>query len=303
MKKGFTLLEVLITTLIASILSTSLLLTIAQVNRLQETVRTVTSIYGRVAILQNQMERDIMGAFIPTQVDLVPTTTEQKARKTKPVDKIFYGKNKGDVLEVLSFITTNPLQTYFGIKDSRLKPRVARVVYRLMPDQRIQKSFVLMRQEGRPLSLDSYTEDAAGDLRVYSMIDGIQSVSVQYVTVVEKKAEDGKVKRLYRKQNSWDSPKPQTDPKQRREPVRLPNFVELQLALWDSSYQSTRTFRLIIPIMAMSAVYQEAAQKKKTEKPLSTTKTKESLPNEKSSEKSGDLSTKAPVEVPAGVPA
>ncbi|TET33917.1 prepilin-type N-terminal cleavage/methylation domain-containing protein, partial [Candidatus Dependentiae bacterium] len=259
MRKGFVLLEVMVASLIAALLSTSLLTTIVQVNRLQETVSTITSVYGRIAILQNQMERDIMGAFVPAQVDLIQTTTERKAEKVKPITKVFYGKNAGGRLDVLTCITSNPLQIYFGIKDRKLKPRVARVVYRLEPDKRRKNSFVLMRQEGRQLMFDAYKKDAQGAMRSYEMIDGIQSFSVQYISVEQKKSADGTMQRTYKKQNSWDSLKPQTDPKKRREPVRLPNLIELQVALWDSAYKVTRSFTVVIPIMAMSGEYKQPA--------------------------------------------
>ncbi len=268
MRKGFALLEVMIASLIAALLSTGLLTTIAQMNRVQETVSTITSVYGRVAILQNQMERDLMGAFVPTQVDLIQTTTERKTEKVKPIDKVFYGKMAGGRLDVLSFITNNPLQIYFGIKDSKLKPRVARVLYRLVPDVRRKNSFVLMRQEGRQLAFSAYKKDAEGAMRSYEMIDGIQSLSVQYITVEQKKTDDAKVpmRLIYKKQKSWDSQKAQTDPKKRKEPVRLPNFVELQVALWDSTYKSTRSFTMVIPIMGMSGEYKQAQEEKKNDK-------------------------------------
>ncbi len=260
MRKGFVLLEVMIASLIAALLSTSLLTTIVQVNRLQETVSTITSSYGRIAILQNQMERDIMGAFVPAQVDLIQTTTERKTEKVKPLlDKVFYGKNAGGRLDLLTCITSNPLQIYFGIKDTKLKPRVARVVYRLEPDKRRKNSFVLMRQEGRQLTFDLYKKDAQGGMRSYAMIDGIQSVSVQYIVAEQKKSADGTMQRTYKKQKSWDSQKPQADPKKRKEPVRLPNLIELQVALWDSMYKSTRSFTVTIPIMAMSGEYKQPA--------------------------------------------
>jgi len=263
MKKGFALLEVMIASLIAALLSTSLLITIAQVSRLQETVNTITSVYGRMAILQNQMERDIMGAFVPMQVDLIPTTTQPKEEQPKPIDKLFYGKMTGGRLDLLTCITSNPLQIYFGIKDTKLKPRVARVVYRLEPDKRRKNSFVLMRQEGQQLSLAGYKKDAQGSMRMYEIIDGIQSLSVQYISVEEKRSADGTIKRTYKKQNSWDSQKPQADSKKPRGPVRLPNFVELQIALWNTTYTSARRFALVIPVMGMSSSYGQAQEKQK----------------------------------------
>ena len=83
-----------------------------------------------------------------------------------------------------------------------------------------KNSYVLMRQEGtRRLAFDAYTRDAEGDLRSYVMIDGIQRLEVQYGIVEQKTAGDEKktVKRVYKKQKSWDS-KPKQDEKQKTNP-------------------------------------------------------------------------------------
>lgn len=262
-KRGFTLLEIMISMLIAAFISTGLLTTIFQVSRLQETVNTITSMYGRVAIMQNQLERDLMGAFIPTQVDVIQTTTAKQAQKLKPLEKVFWSKNKGAQLDVLTFITTNPLQIYFGIKKIKLKPRIARVVYRLVPDARRKNSYVLMRQEGtHTLRFEAYTPDAQGDLRSYPMIDGIYALSVQYVSVEQKNEDDEKksVTRTYKKQKVWESQKKQEE-KQRKVPIRLPNQIVLQVELWDSAYTYHRPFVFTIPIMAMSGEFMQQEKK------------------------------------------
>ncbi len=252
-KRGFTLLEIMIVTLIAAVISTGLLTTILQISRLQETVNTITSVYGRAALLQNQLERDVMGAFIPSQVDMIQTTTVKQAQ-VKPLEKIFFSKNKGEQLDLLTFITSSPLQIYFGITNIKLKPRVARVVYRLIPDTRRKNSYVLTRQEGtKPLRFESYNKDAQGDLRSYPMIDGIYSLSIQYISIEQKTGDDEKksVKRIYKKQKEWESQKKQDD-KKKKAPLRLPNQIELHVELWDSTYTNHRPFMLTIPIIAMS---------------------------------------------------
>lgn len=263
MRKGFTLIEVMIASFMAALISAALFMTITQMNRVQETLHGVSSIYGRCAILKNQLEHDIMGAFIPTQVDVVQTTTQQNQTKRTPIDKVFYGKNSGEYLELFSCITSNPLQTYFGIKKSKLKPRAARVLYRLEPDIKRQNSFVLTYQEGGNLFFSSYKKDAQGALRAHELIDGIQSLSLSYISIEEKRNAEGKVQRIYKKEKSWNTPKPQTDEKKRRESARLPHMVEVQVVLWDPTYTSTRPFRFKIPIVGMHGRYAMAEDTKK----------------------------------------
>ena len=224
MKKGFTLIEIMIGMVIAGILSAGLLTTITQVADVQQTIAGITSIYGRLAIFQQQIERDLMGAFVPMQYDVLPTQTGQKASEHKPLEKIFYAesKGKGGRLDYLTFITTNPLETYFGIKDVKLKPRIARVVYRLIPDPNNKLWYLLQRQEGTSdLSFGKYGKDAQGDFRAFTMIDGIRDISVQFISIEQKEdKESKKVTYTYKRQPNWDSkpdePKKEADSKSKQ---------------------------------------------------------------------------------------
>lgn len=274
MRQGFILIEIMIASVIAGLLATGLLSTIMQVNQLQQTINTITSIDGRLAILQQQLERDIMGAFVPTQVDLIQTQTGKKEESRKPLDQIFEGisKGKGERLDYLTFITSNPLEIFFGIKKIALKPRVARVVYRLIPDARRKNSYLLTRQEGTTkLALNYYKPEAEGEFRAYPMIDGIQDVSVQFVTVEEHKEKDSKkVKYVYKKSSTWrsqqkDKDKKETDQK-RKKPPRLPNFVEFHISLWDSLYENYREFNITIPIETRAGEFEIPPKKKEEEK-------------------------------------
>ena len=157
---------------------------------------------------------------------------------------------------------------YFGIKDSKLKPRAARVVYRLVPDDRIKNSYVLMRQEGtKSLSFDAYKKDAQGDMRSYAMIDGIQGLSIQYVRVEQKTTDDKKksIKRIYKKQKAWESQKKQDEKQKKKELIQLPHQIEVQIELWDSTYKTHRPFLLTIPIIAMSSEFKKLPDTKKKE--------------------------------------
>ncbi len=278
MKKGFILIEIMIGMVIAALLATGLLNTIMQVSRLQQTITGITSTYGRVALFDQQMERDIMGAFVPTQYDLLPTQTGKKeeTKKKTPIDKIFYGVSKGDGgrLDYLTFITCNPLEIFFGIKDIKLKPRVARIVYRLIPDARRKNSYLLLRQEGTTnLAFNTYKEDAQGEFRAYEMIDGIQNLSVRFISIEEK--EDKEAKKLsysYKKTSDWkdiDEKKQQEVKKgaQPQQPPRpkLPQYVEFTLSLWDSTYKKYKEFVMTIPVESKYGQFEQPEKKKKTE--------------------------------------
>ncbi len=303
MKKGFILIEIMIGMVIAALLATGLLNTIMQVSRLQQTITGITSTYGRVALFNQQMERDIMGAFVPTQYDLLPTQTGKKeeTKKKTPIDKIFYGVSKGNGgrLDYLTFITCNPLEIFFGIKDIKLKSRVARTVYRLIPDARRKNSYVLLRQEGTTnLAFNKYKEDEQGEFRAYEMIDGIQDLSVRFISIEEK--EDKEAKKLsysYKKTPDWkdiDEKKQQEVKKgaQPQQPSRpkLPQYVEFTLSLWDSTYEKYKEFVMTIPVESKYGQFEQPEKKKKTEE-------EENKPGEESAEKE---ESKKEVAKPAG---
>ena len=278
MKQGFTLIEIMIGMVIAGLLSAGLFTTIRQVGKEQQTIGDITSTYGRLAIFQQQIERDLMGAFVPTQYDLLPTQTDRKETQKKPLEKIFYGesKGKGGRLDYMTFITNNPLEIYFGVKDVKLKPRVARVVYRLTPDPRKKIAYLLQRQEGTAeLAFEKYSLDGQGEYRAFTLIDGIQDITVKFITIEEK--EDKEAKKIsynYKATPSWDSkPKENPDaakavsqkgqPQQRPWP-RLPNQVEIALSLLDSTYENYKTFTVTIPIASKYGQF-EIPEKKKNE--------------------------------------
>ena len=281
MKKGFTLIEIMIGIVIAGMLSAGLFNTITQVGSVQQTISGLTSIYGRLAIFQQQIERDLMGAFVPMQYDVLPTQTGQKPSEHKPLEKIFYAesKGKGGRLDYLTFITTNPLEVYSGVKNVKLKPRVARVVYRLVPDPKNKLWFLLQRQEGTShLSFEKYAKDAQGDFRAFTMIDGIRDISVQFISIEQKEdKESKKITYTYKRQPNWDSfvkdvagqgskestVKGAQQPKERPWP-KLPNQVEFTISLWDAN-KSYKTFTMTIPIESMVGNFAQEEKKKDAE--------------------------------------
>ena len=280
MRYGFVLLELIISTLIAGLISTGLLMTIMQMSNVQKTIDNTTSIYGRMAVLQNQMERDVMGAFIPAQVDIIQTSTLKK-EEPKKLEKLFYGKSvaQSGRLDLLTFITANPLEFFLGIKDAQPKPRVARVVYRLLPDERRNNSYILTRQEGSSsLHFDNYAKDAQGEFRSFAMIDGIQNLTIHYIAITYEETAEKKIKKIYKKEMQWESEKKEEAHKktelskkegifgsfflQKKEPYHLPQQLAIEVSLWDALYQKSRTFQLIIPIAYKTT---EIAQEEKKE--------------------------------------
>ena len=250
-KPGIILIEVMLALVISSMLAASLLFSLYQMNITQDAVTDLVTTYGKIAIVRHQLARDIMGAFVPVQFDAQQTAPEKE--KQKPLDKIFYSVNKEGKLDTLTFITSNPMEVYWGKKSGKPKPRIARVVYRVQPEKRRKNSYVLMRQEGSQLDFAVYKQDAKDAPRTYQVVDGIKDLVITYFT--KTKAEEKKPPE-YKTAKEWKE-------QQKDKKITLPSLVEVRLALWDSSYKREDTFVFTVPLLAQPP---EGEQQKKEEK-------------------------------------
>lgn len=212
MKYGFMLIELIVATLIASMIGSLLLTALYQSSRFQNSVDTMFDTSLRVGIVTNQLERDLMGAFVPTQARIKDAKEEEAVEKKdskadagkkssdkkeekkekiskpaeKPLEKIFYSTNKGANLDTLTFITNNPLSVFVGKDVGVVKPKLVRVQYVLKPENDKEKkdTFTLFRQEGIELDLAKF-----GSTRSYEVINGIKEFAVTYTAKIEKKEE------------------------------------------------------------------------------------------------------------------
>ena len=241
MKKGFILIELLIATLIAGMISILLLTALQQTNKFQSVIDNNIDIYTRATIFHHQLEKDIMGAFIPIQFYNQPISSEKKQKKP-PIDHIFYGVNRDKKLNVLTFITTNPLAVYWGTKTGSAKPRIARVVYRLQSEDEKKPSYILLRQEGSELSFARYEKSNQKAHRSYQLIDGIKDLSITYTTVEEQQGIDKK-QLSYKTVNEWDWP--QKNQQNKKEKPSLPQFITVNLVLWYNNYKNDVSFTFI----------------------------------------------------------
>src|SRR5690606_20309933 len=188
MKYGFMLIELIIATLIASMIGSLLLTALYQGGRSQAAIDTMFETSVRVGIVTGQLEKDFMGAFVPVQARIkdekeedeesstakppaskstekkpVSTDKDSKEEKVskpaeKPLEKIFYSINKGTRLDHVTFITNNPLAVFVGKDVGVVKPKVVRVQYTLKAEDEKQKkdTFTLFRQEGTELDLSKF---------------------------------------------------------------------------------------------------------------------------------------------------
>ncbi len=277
MKKGFVLIELLLATLIASLIGGILFTALYQTNRFQTVVDNLIDVYTRATIVHNQLERDLMGAFIPVEAQLEKKEEKvpPKRKEIKPINHIFYSRNRNDHLELLTLITNNPMTIFWGAKSGKAKPRVARVRYTIQPEADRKDSFVLLRQEDYELDMSAFKQETK-KIRAYEVIDGIKDISVQFTAVIEKKEKENegkeeKITREYRMLNEWKSEFKDAAEKQKDLP-RIPHFVEVKLSLWDNRYQKDVTFVFTFAL-PVDTEKEESKEKPKKEKPAVKTKT------------------------------
>ncbi len=279
---GFTIIELIIAITIASMLAIVLFSSFYQTNRTSLDVNNMISFDLRASILQNQLEKDINGAFIPN-IETIKEKVEEKKQqpekkgetekketeqkkikeeeKPQQLEKVFYSINKEKNLNELTLITCNPLQVY-----GQQVPRIARVIYKLKENDK--NSFKLVRQE----SLDLNYKNAIKSLE-FELADNIKSLSIEYFYSQDSKEEEKE--RKFKKVNQWGQ-------KDQKINVKLPMFVNIKLELWDASLKKIQPFEFTYQIFAFN--FQQKMDVAKTDVPKKDEK-KEKTEKEKKEEK------------------
>jgi len=294
MKQGFTLIEVILATALASMISVALIFMTQQMSGTLMRVDRISDLYMRASLLQHQMERDIAGAFAPTDFSATDTAGVEKKNRPKKIEKIFWGDN---TLETLTFITNNPLQSYWGERSGKAQPKIVRVVYRLVPDTKRANVYTLMRQEGSDLNLESYTTDPSilrqaqdervgrtDSTRAYPMIEGIRSIQIDYTTLIKKEsstADKQTPPQTAPTETSEEQPEQKSEEEFERKTVQewknniedqkppwplIPQFVTMHVILWDNTFKRTTPFTFEFQILPR---FEKADQKQVEEKKTS----------------------------------
>lgn len=247
---GFSLIELLVASLIASILGTLLFTAFYQINRFVPVIDSRTTIIEKAALLNAQLEKDFAGIIVPNEFyDRQPKTKEKapaadadakkdseskkkeaeqknkkqeeadsEQKKKKPLEKIFYSVNKSGMLDKLSFLTTSSLQVYWGPKSGTAKPRMVRVLYILKENPTKKdgkKSYSLIRKESPKLEFEEIEKGLE-----YVLIDNIKSLTMDYTAVLIE-------------------PEKKPAPNQAQKPAQKPEIEIKQLSEWQALRQAS----------------------------------------------------------------
>lgn len=229
-RSGFTLVELMIATMIALILSMLLFTAIRQIRRFIPFVDSLTQQYETAALINAQLERDLSGTTAPTEFYFrapkdekaqkakseeekkkiesqnekekkgqaakekksqeEKTQKEESEKSKKPLEKIFYGTVKNGMLDELTFVTTNPLQVYWSAKAGSAKPRAARVRYTLKEEKQTKKNVPKSYSLSRQES-SNLEYDQINQAPEIIMASNIKSVTVEYTQVVQEEKKEG----------------------------------------------------------------------------------------------------------------
>jgi len=235
MKKGFSLLEVMLAIALSALMGSLLMQILWQLGNSVQRVSAISAIDMQAAITLNILEKDITGIFVPElmmikdeeveQSEKLKTTAsqspaqawgapansaqkEQVQKKSQKPEKVFCSKNLDEGhLNFLTFITSNSLQAY-----SVAKPKVARVVYALRSDSRKQSDYsVLYRYESHTLAeVQSFNFDAEKiESKGIQVARDIKFFKMEFFALPEKK----KLKVVEKKDEKKNTEQPEKDEK------------------------------------------------------------------------------------------
>lgn len=254
---GFSLIEIVLATMIAAMLGVILFSAYSQSNKIARSIDDFVDVYSKEALLQYQFARDLSGAFIP----------DQAYDQEKPLQQIFVSNQQDKQLKSLTFITNNPMAVY-----SSAKPRIARVMYRLQEEKNMPAgivSYSLMRQESSNLDINEFIGQDK-KVREYEVADGIKQIQFSFSRKVKKEdAIEVETKDNWRSETEENKEK-----KENQKPtVIMPQLVTFTVMVWDNEKRRDRVFVGTVPIAAMMDVeVQEEQTEKNNKKPTENNK-------------------------------
>jgi len=276
-RSGFTLIELLLASAIGAIVTGLLFGALFQINKAATIVDDRMDVESKIARLRDQLQHDLSAATIlaleknekKPDDDTQKKADDQKEAKELKVPKIFYSKQQGNNLGILTFITNNPRRQFWGEREVKLQPLLARVVYKLQEDPQLRGSFVLMRQESPELQFDAYNSEK---IRSYRFMDGIKNLSFTFTAKIdeEKQAKkDSQQKQqvektsetIFKILNEWDVEDTEKEKKQTKKQQPIPVLVEVT-----GSMMSGRKGR-IVPFNFAFAIRTDTEKKSVPPKP------------------------------------
>lgn len=262
-KKGFALVEIIVSIAISSVISVVLFTILMQVQKSAQFVASDVSVGIQIITGYERLQKDFTGMFWPQFMPpkIKPAAKSQEAAQDRAglksssqdvnagesskmgqgedfepyidISKIIFSENTRfnelEILKECSFITCNPLQVY-----GETKSRVARVIYSLEPELNSPTgSFSLYRQEGTSLDYLQVKNEATK----FVLISGIRSLNLNYF-YQELKQDPELIKKQELELDQLNNLDQNYDQDAGQDLAgRVPSYVKLNLSLWNSLEQ------------------------------------------------------------------
>ena len=300
-RPSFTILELLIAMSLSSFVMMGLMQGYHSLVKYIERSREMMITNRRVCLMFNQIERDLMTAFIPEpHEEIIPDSEKakhigkpdkkkedekkilsdkekekKKKEKLEEKSKFFLGeKDEGEFIKVnnkryerfksLTFITTNALQV-FGEK----RRRFVRVRYELVHDKRKSKDgnlyFDLIRKETMDLKNEKMKIDQwAKDSEQIPIRQHVvaEGIKGMYLEYVTIKKEEEKTLEKRRKKEVEEAREFAWGDKDYTKGV-VPQRIELLVSFWNSEMTDSQSFQIIIPMLSYPTDREEDEDEKK----------------------------------------
>lgn len=270
-RMGFTLIEIIIALLVSSMLAMIVLRTFRQSTTTFQRITTVIDDNAELLGLYSQLERDLMGAFVPAvwkepvvqDVKEAEQAAKAAAQKTKDIQQTkkeqgeqavqvaakrpaFSTVIKDGKLEQLSFVTTNAFVVF-----DEPAARAVRVTYKLVEQQQEENAkerrYRLLREE-TPYVAEGAVYGRRRQTRVYPLLINITNLAGLFSALEEKTSDkDKKASSELISLSEWG-----TDAQKKKSKRVMPEWVKLTGSVVSPVSKKTLpfTFQFHLPSLA-----------------------------------------------------
>jgi prepilin-type N-terminal cleavage/methylation domain-containing protein len=283
-RHGFTIIEMLLSVVIVSLLTGLLFTILFQTNRAVRTVDRIVDGHSKVIFVNQLMMHDLAGAYIPLhyiwqqreekasqsktnaqekkQEEAAKSAAEQSTAQNKAqiprLTKIFYGDAHDAMMRELTFITTNPLPSYWDGKIGKPKPRIVRVTYRLQQDEqraRERPLYILVREESFDLMYPEQVIQNQERKHAYEVLHGIRRMSATYSVMIPAESKGGAPatsdeRQLYTSQ-LWNVELDGGNPALIKHAIVLPQLVKIDLVIEEATHEESYSFTVAVQALGV----------------------------------------------------
>lgn len=277
------LLEFLIASALAVVVSSMISMALYQMFAVSKTVNDMIDFSMKYALLQEHLEHDLMGVYIPQESIVIKNGAADRQEQPQKIGYIFEGISNKDMFFSMTFITDNPLLITDKDFLHANSVRTVRVVYKLIGQEGQRNSYILTRQEGSNLDFSAY--GSGSKIRFYEVVSGIKHMAVKYGFYENQDAEKkGKISFT----TEWKDKKI-AENGSKKETITVPVVISFTIEFWDNQFEKSQSQLFIIPLIARPSAPVEIEEKEKTsDKQESSSDTEKNKEGEDTAKKMGD---------------